>query len=95
MAGPLTHLKVVEMAGLGPCPLAGQLLSDLGAQVTVIDRQTSELDVTDINRRGKRSIALNIKHELSKDIVQRLLAESDVLIEGFRPGVMELSLIHI
>jgi len=89
MPGPLAHLKVVEMAGLGLCPLAGQLLADLGAQVTVIDRQSKKLDVTDINRRGKRSIALNLKSPLGKDVVERLVCDSDVLIEGFRPGVME------
>jgi len=89
MPGPLAHLKVVEMAGLGPCPLAGQLLADLGAQVTVIDRQSKKLDVTDINRRGKRSIAPNLKSPLGKDVVERLVCDSDVLIEGFRPGVME------
>ncbi len=89
MSGPLAGLKVVEMAGLGPCPLAGQLMADLGAEVTVIDRASAPLDVTDINRRGKQSIALNLKNTLGKTIVERLLSQSDVLIEGFRPGVME------
>jgi len=89
VAGPLTGLTVVEMAGLGPCPLAGQLLSDLGADVTVIDRASSDADDTDINRRGKRSIALNLKDPNGRDIAEQLIDRADVLIEGFRPGVME------
>ena len=89
MAGPLATLKVVEFAGLGPAPLAGQLLADLGAQVTVIDRRTAPAEETDINRRGKRSVALNLKSSEGHAAAMRLIAASDVLIEGFRPGVME------
>lgn len=87
--GPLVGLRVIEMAGLGPCPLAGQLLADLGAEVTVIDRASGPLDKTDINNRGKRSVALNIKADAGRKILLQLIAKSDVLIEGFRPGVME------
>ena len=89
MSGPLAHLKVIEMAGLGPCPLAGQLLADLGAEVILIDRQSGEADPTDINRRNKQSIALNLKTESGLKIAQQLIAKADILIEGFRPGVME------
>lgn len=89
MSGPLASLKVVEFAGLGPAPLAGQLLADLGAEVTVIDRQSAEADPRDINRRGKRSIALNLKSPDGLAVAKRLVASSDILIEGFRPGVME------
>lgn len=89
MSGPLVHLKVIEMAGLGPCPLAGQLLADLGAEVILIDRQSGEADPTDINRRNKQSIALNLKTESGLKVAQQLIAEADILIEGFRPGVME------
>ncbi len=77
------------MAGLGPCPLAGQLLADLGASVTVIDRESEPVDLTDVNRRGKRSIALNLKTEAGHGIAAQLIDQADVLIEGFRPGVME------
>ncbi|APX13630.1 CaiB/BaiF CoA transferase family protein [Tateyamaria omphalii] len=89
MAGPLDGLKVVEMAGLGPAPLAGQLLSDMGAEVVVIDRASAPSDVHDINRRGKRSIALNLKSDVGLAVARDLICQADILIEGFRPGVME------
>lgn len=89
MAGPLAGLRLVEMAGLGPCPLAGQLLADLGAQVVVIDRAAAPADPTDVNRRGKRSVALNLKSPDGLEAARRLIARADILIEGFRPGVME------
>ncbi|MEM1075828.1 MAG: CaiB/BaiF CoA-transferase family protein [Pseudomonadota bacterium] len=89
MTGPLQSLTVVEFTGLGPAPLAGQLLADLGARVTVIDRTSGTTDPTDINRRGKDSIALNLKTEEGRAIALRLIEKADILIEGFRPGVME------
>lgn len=89
MAGPLHGLKIVEMAGLGPCPLAGQLLADLGAEVVVIDRKSAMADPTDVNRRGKASVALNLKAADGLQAARRIIAQADILIEGFRPGVME------
>jgi len=89
MSGPLVGLTVIEFAGLGPCPLAGQLLADLGARVTVIDRASKPFDKTDINRRGKRSIALNLKSDAGRNLAARMITKADVLLEGFRPGVME------
>ncbi|HEY9021263.1 MAG TPA: CaiB/BaiF CoA-transferase family protein [Paracoccaceae bacterium] len=89
MAGPLDGLKLVEMAGLGPCPLAGQLMADLGATVVVIDRASAPADATDVNRRGKQSVALNLKSPDGLEAARRIIAQSDILIEGFRPGVME------
>ena len=89
MSGPLSTLKVIEFSGLGPAPLAGQLLADLGAQVIAVDRKAGPADPTDINRRGKRSVVLNLKAEAGGEAAKRLIAASDVLIEGFRPGVME------
>lgn len=89
MSGPLASLHVVEFAGLGPAPLAGQLLADLGADVIVIDRKSGDADPTDIHRRGKRSIALDLKTPEGVAAAQRLIAQADILIEGFRPGVME------
>ena len=77
------------MEGLGPAPLAGQLLADLGAEVTLITRKSRAADPTDINNRGKRSIALNLKSPEGVEVARRLVARADVLIEGFRPGVME------
>lgn len=89
MTGPLSGLKVIEFAGLGPAPLAGQLLADMGADVVVIDRASGPADTYDVNRRGKRSVALNLKSEAGRDVARDLLARADILIEGFRPGVME------
>ncbi len=87
--GPLAGLDVIEMAGLGPCPLAGQMLADMGATVTVIDRKSAPADPTDVNRRGKRSVALNLKSHDGLEAARRLLDRADIVIEGFRPGVME------
>lgn len=89
MAGPLASLKIVEFSGLGPAPLAGQLLADLGADVITVDRRAAPADPTDINRRGKRSVVLDLKNPSGLEAARRLIAASDVLIEGFRPGVME------
>ncbi|WP_300038373.1 CaiB/BaiF CoA-transferase family protein [uncultured Roseobacter sp.] len=89
MTGPLASLRVVEFSGLGPAPLAGQLLADMGAEVIVIDRATGPADPTDINRRGKKSVALNLKSEQGRAAVLKIIGNADVLIEGFRPGVME------
>ena len=87
--GPLSGLRVIEMSGLGPCPLAGQLLGDLGAEVITIDRVPSPPDSTDVTRRNKRSVVLNLKKSGAADITKKLIESSDILIEGFRPGVME------
>ncbi len=89
MSGPLSGLTVIEMAAIGPVPLAGQLLGDLGANVVVIDRASGKPDNTDINRRNKRSIALDLKSEAGRGALLKLLENADILIEGFRPGVME------
>ena len=89
MKGPLSSLRVIEFCGLGPAPLAGQLLADMGAQVTVIDRASGPEDATDVNRRGKQSLAVNLKTQTGCAIVKDLIADSDIVIEGFRPGVME------
>jgi alpha-methylacyl-CoA racemase len=93
--GPLSGLRVIEMAAIGPVPMAGMLLSDLGADVVRIDRlAASELGVPmppryDVNARGRRSVALDLKCPAGVDAVRRLIDGADVLLEGFRPGVME------
>lgn len=89
MDGPLHGIKVIEFAGLGPAPLAGQLLADLGADVVVVDRASGPADSHDVNRRGKRSVALNLKSDDGLAVARDLAAHADLLIEGFRPGVME------
>jgi len=89
MSGPLAGLKVVEMQGIGPAPLAGQFLADLGAEVVVIARASAKANPADVNSRGKRSVALNLKSDQGIEVALSLIASADVLIEGFRPGVME------
>lgn len=87
--GPLSGLKIVEFAGIGPGPFCGMLLSDLGADVVRIDRAKAPAAKTDITSRGRRSIALDLKSPKDKEIALSLIAKADALIEGFRPGVME------
>ena len=87
--GPLSGLTILEMAGLGPCPFAGQMFADLGADVIVIDRSSGNDHSADVNRRGKRSIGIDLKSRRGRAIMLRLAGKADALIEGFRPGVME------
>ena len=93
--GPLAGKKIIEIAGLGPGPVCGMLLADMGAEVTVIDRRATSnpsalaLANAAIMNRGKRSIALDLKTEGGKEVALRLLENANGLIEGFRPGVME------
>ena len=77
MSGPLAGLKVVEFAGLGPAPLAGQFHADLGAEVTLIDRRSGKANPAAVNNRGKRSIALNLKAPEGVEAARRLIAEAD------------------
>lgn len=88
--GPLSGLKVIEMAGLGPAPFCSMLLADLGAEVIAIHkRSNSNVDAIELHERGKKTIALNLKTPEGIAIVLSLIETADVLIEGFRPGVME------
>src|SRR3712207_3076114 len=93
--GPLEGVRVVEFAGLGPGPFCGMLLADLGADVVRIDRKVARggllgsLGATSLLDRGKRSIALDLKDPGDLEVVRALVARADVLLEGFRPGVME------
>ncbi|TFV67941.1 UNVERIFIED_ORG: CoA transferase [Bacillus sp. AZ43] len=88
-------VRVVEFAGLGPGPFCGMLLADLGADVVRIDRKGSRggllgsLGATSLLDRGKRSIALDLKDPDDLAVVRALVERADVLLEGFRPGVME------
>jgi len=86
--GPLSGIKVVELAGIGPGPYAGQLLADMGAEVVVIDRPGNSMPKA-IDGRGKRSIVLDLKKPEAVDALLKLLATADILIEGLRPGVTE------
>jgi alpha-methylacyl-CoA racemase len=85
----LEGVRVVEFAGLGPCPFAGMMLADMGADVVVIDRPDTPADAPADEHRGKRSIALDLKQPAGRDTAWALIERADVLLEGFRPGVME------
>ncbi|MBP0437581.1 CaiB/BaiF CoA transferase family protein [Tianweitania sediminis] len=90
--GPLAGLRIVEMAGLGPGPFCGMLLSDMGADVIRIDRPGNQSLVGvsyDIMHRGRRLVELNLKDGAERDQARALINKADGLIEGFRPGVME------
>lgn len=94
--GPLAGIKVVEIAGIGPGPFCGMLLADMGAEVTVLERAggtfASQLfggGRKAVANRGKKSLCIDLKQAAAKPLVFKLIAAADVLIEGFRPGVME------
>ncbi|MGW6275988.1 CaiB/BaiF CoA transferase family protein [Kribbella sp. NPDC055071] len=91
--GPLEGVKVVELAGMGPAPFACMMLAELGADVLRIDRPGGGLSMgppeLDLVNRGRRSVALDLKQPAAVDVVRRLVAQADVLVEGFRPGVAE------
>src|SRR5256885_11576962 len=89
MAGPLTGLKVVEMAGIGPAPFAGLLLADLGADVLRIARPGTATERHDVTARSRSTIGLDLRAEGATEAVLQAVARADLLIEGFRPGVME------
>lgn len=91
--GPLIGLNVVELQGIGPGPYCGMMLADMGAKVIRVDRaanvgQGSEGRV-DILARGRKSIAVDLKNPQGVETVLRLIDQADVVVEGFRPGVME------
>jgi alpha-methylacyl-CoA racemase len=95
MSGPLSGMKVIELAGIGPGPFCGMLLADMGADVLRIDRlDPADLGLPlspefDIMARGRRSIGLDLKRAEAIETMLALVQRADVLIEGFRPGVME------
>jgi alpha-methylacyl-CoA racemase len=94
LSGPLQGVKIIELAGIGPAPFAGMVLADMGAEVLRVDRAQAvrsdgRLSVTDVVGRGKRSVAVDLKHPDGRETVLRLVERADALIEGFRPGVTE------
>jgi alpha-methylacyl-CoA racemase len=91
LTGPLSGVRVVEFAGLGPGPFAGAMLADMGADVVLIERPLAPdapRERAD-QHRGKRSIVLDLKDEADRAVAWALLERADALIEGFRPGIME------
>jgi alpha-methylacyl-CoA racemase len=95
MAGPLAGVKVIELAGIGPGPFCGMMLSDMGAEVLRIDRAGSVMASipdgprADLLGRGRRSVGVDLKRPEGVETVLRLVERADVLYEGFRPGVTE------
>lgn len=95
MSGPLSGVKVVEIVGLGAAPFCAMMLADMGADVIRIDRPGGGEIMRaveprfDVLARGRRSIALDLKKPGAAEAVLDLVAQADILLEGFRPGVME------
>jgi alpha-methylacyl-CoA racemase len=100
--GPLAGVRVIELAGMGPGPFAAMVLADMGADVIRVDRFAGDGELPDTERRvrgqdpsryvmhrGRRSIAVDLKHPRAGELVLRLVEHADALIEGFRPGVAE------
>jgi alpha-methylacyl-CoA racemase len=95
MMGPLKGMKIVELAGIGPGPMCAMLLADMGATVLRIDRK-EPVDLGNprplkynLLLRNRKSIALDLKQRAAVELVLKLVADADGLIEGFRPGVVE------
>jgi len=89
-SGPLSGLRVVEFAGIGPVPFAAMLFADMGADVVRVARpEAARLDARDIVERGRRVVAIDLKSAAEREATLALLDHADVLLEGFRPGVME------
>jgi alpha-methylacyl-CoA racemase len=94
MPGPLSGIKVLEFAGIGPAPFAGMMLADLGADVLRVDRLGADPADDwwrrhDILSRTRRSVLVNLKQAEAVELVLELCTDADALIEGFRPGVLE------
>ncbi|HEY2427846.1 MAG TPA: CaiB/BaiF CoA-transferase family protein, partial [Acidimicrobiales bacterium] len=94
-SGPLTGIKVVELAGIGPAPFAAMVLADMGADVVRVDRADRvhggdpDKPPATIWDRGRRSIGVDLKHPDGVGAVLQLVGQADALLEGFRPGVAE------
>jgi alpha-methylacyl-CoA racemase len=96
VSGPLTGIRVVEVGGIGPSPFCAMMLADMGADVLRVDRASAvtprdeyEWPPDYLLNRGRRSVGVDFKHAEGVEVLLRLAAQADVLIEGFRPGVAE------
>jgi len=93
--GPLAGLKVIEVGGVGPAPFCAMLLADLGAEVIRVDRKHASESGLPVDRkfeimfRNRKSIALDLKKPGAVDVIKTIVGTCDILLEGFRPGVME------
>ena len=88
-SGPLAGVRVVELAGFGPGPIGCMLLSDMGAEVIRVERPETRAIPGDVVLRGRRSVILDLKSDEGKRVLWQLIADRDVLVESFRPGVLE------
>jgi len=95
--GPLRGVKVIEIAGIGPAPMCGMMLADMGADVVLVERKSANPNAASLNddgkhafyKRGKRSVVMDLKNADAVAAVLDMVENADLLIEGFRPGVME------
>ena len=89
--GPLNGYTVIELAGIGPAPMGGMILADMGAEVIRIDRAAgaSHLLMKDVSARGKKSVVLNLKQAAGIETLLRMVENADVIIDPYRPGVCE------
>ena len=88
--GPLSGFKIIELAGIGPGPFCGMMLSDMGAEVIRVERTGGSKKASkDVLARNRRSIAVDLKQPEGVETVLRLIESADAVFEGFRPGVME------
>ena len=91
--GPLAGYKIIEIAGIGPGPFAAMMLSDMGAEVVRVERVQAVRDSAnanwDVMQRGRKNVAIDLKHADGVEALLQLVDRADALIEGFRPGVME------
>tara|TARA_R110002110_G_scaffold406421_1_gene626421 strand:- start:241330 stop:242463 length:1134 start_codon:yes stop_codon:yes gene_type:complete len=89
--GPLNGYTVLELAGIGPAPMGGMVLADMGAEVIRIDRATGagQPMMKDASARGKKSVGLNLKSADGVETLLRMVENADVLIDPYRPGVCE------
>ena len=96
-SGPLSGIKIIELAGIGPCPFAAMMLADAGAQVIRLERAApgaperaaSEGSHWDLLNRSRASVGIDLKNPEAVELVLRLVEQADGLVEGFRPGVAE------
>lgn len=95
MTGPLAGYRIIEIAGIGPGPFAAMMLADMGAEIIRVERAQStkgpspDRPHVDVTLRGRRNIAIDLKHADGVATLLDLVERADALIEGFRPGVME------
>ena len=87
MRQPLAGTRIIELAGIGPCPYAGMLLADMGAEVILVNRPG--MVIPTVHDRGKTPVVINLREPGGAEVLLDLVATSDALIEGLRPGVVE------